>query len=277
MLRLSAVLLAILLVDGDGLGSSTLRFYDDDPVMQEVDSKDASAVRPKAINLLYHETQHLFATPGDRQDRRALNVNTIDEVPDSAWFVNRILIRGERAMTAADVARGPGSGRGPAPGPWTVLSGKREGVTPGFTVLDANRERWFIKFDPPKHPEMATGAEVVVTKLFHALGYHVPENTLALVRRDELVLTEESTTVAMNGAERRMREDDVDAVLRLAAKTVGWIVSRDREQGAGRRRGGALRVCGDAAGRSERRRPSRTSTGTEGAPRVRGVGQSRRC
>ena len=121
-------------------------------------------------------------------------------------------------MTAADVARGPGTGRGPAPGPWTILSGKREGVTPGLTVLDANRERWFIKFDPPKHPEMATGAEVVVTKLFHALGYYVPENELALVRRDELVLTEESTTVAMNGAERRMRQDDVDAVLRLAAK-----------------------------------------------------------
>lgn len=218
MVRLSAVLLAILLVAGDGLWSSTPRFYGDDPVMREVDSKDASAVRRKAINLLYHETQHLFATPGDRQDRRALNVNTIDEVPDSAWFVNRILVRGDRALTAADVARGPGTGRGPAPGPWIVLSGKREGVTPGLTVLDANRERWFIKFDPPKHPEMATGAEVVVTKLFHALGYHVPENALALVRRDELVLTEESTTVAMNGAGRRMREDDVDAVLRLAAK-----------------------------------------------------------
>ena len=85
-------------------------------------------------------------------------------------------------------------------------------------MLDANRERWFIKFDPPKHPEMATGAEVVVTKLSHAFGYHVPENKLALVRRDELLLTEESTTVAMNGAERRMRQDDVDAVLRLAAK-----------------------------------------------------------
>ena len=218
MYRLSAVLLAILLVAGEGLWSSSPRFYEDDPVMREVDSKDASGVRRKALNLLYHEAQHLFATPGDRQERGALNVNTIDEVPDSAWFVNRILVRGERAMTAADVARGPGTGRGPAPGPWTILSGKREGVTPGLTVLDANRERWFIKFDPPKHPEMATGAEVVVTKLFHALGYHVPENTLAFVRRDELVLTEESTTVAMNGTERRMRQDDVDAVLRLAAK-----------------------------------------------------------
>ena len=273
---IEAVLLAILLVAGQGLWSSTPRFYGDDPVMLEVESRDASAVRRKAINLLYHETQHLFATPGDRQDRRALNVNTIDEVPDSAWFVNRILVRGERAMTAADVARGPGTGRGPAPGPWTILSGKREGVTPGLTVLDANRERWFIKFDPPKNPEMATGAEVVVTKLFHALGYHVPENALAIVRRDELVLTEESTTVAMNGAERRMRQDDVDAVLRMAAtRPDGSYRVIASKALAGEAVGPS--VCIYAIGRPERRRPSRASAGTEGAPRVRGVGQSRRC
>jgi hypothetical protein len=217
-LACTVVIVAALLADTDGLLSSSPRFYDDDPVVREVDTKDASGVQPKSINLFYHEAQHLFATPGDEQDRRALNVNTIDEVPDSSWFVDRILARDGRSMTVEDVARGPGTGRGPAPGPWTVLSGKREGITPGFTVLDANRERWFIKFDPPDYPEMATGAEVVVTKLFHALGYYVPENTIAAVRREDLVLTEESTTAGMNGAKRRMRNGDVDAVLRLAAR-----------------------------------------------------------
>ena len=213
----AAVVIAALMVGTDDLRSSTPRFYDDDPVEREADTRDASAVQPKEINLLYHEAKNLFATPGDEEDRRALNVNTIDEVPDSSWFVDRILARGGQSMTAEDVARGPGTGRGPAPGPWTVLSGKREGITPGFTVLDANKERWFIKFDPPNHPEMASGAEVVVTKLFHAIGYHVPENTIALVRPEDLVLTEESTTVGMNGSDRRMRPDDVDAMLRGAA------------------------------------------------------------
>ena len=93
-----------------------------------------------------------------------------------------------------------------------------EGITPGLTVVDASNARWFIKFDPPKYPEMATGAEVVVTKLFHALGYYVPENTIVIVRREDLEVTEESTTVGMNGATRRMRDDDVDAVLRVAAR-----------------------------------------------------------
>ena len=50
------------------------------------------------------------------------------------------------------------------------------------------------------------------------MGYHVPENTIAVVRRDELVVTEESTTVGMNGSDRRMRPDDVDALLRGAAR-----------------------------------------------------------
>ena len=48
------------------------------------------------------------ATPGERRDVRALNVNTVDEVPDSSWFTNRI---GRRDMTVADVAQGPGSAR----------------------------------------------------------------------------------------------------------------------------------------------------------------------
>ena len=214
----TVVIVAALAADTTGLLSSSPRFYDDDPVVREVNTKDASGVQRKSINLFYHEVEHLFATPGDDKDRRALNVNTIDEVPDSSWFVDRILARDGESMTTADVARGPGTGRGPAPGPWIVLSAKREGITPGFTVLDANKDTWFIKFDPPKHPEMASGAEVVVTKLFHAMGYHVPENTLAVVRREELVLIEESTTAGMNGSDRQMRGGDVDALLRGAAR-----------------------------------------------------------
>ena len=35
---------------------------------------------------------------------RALNVNTLDEVPDSMWFVNRI---GRKDMPIADLVRGP--------------------------------------------------------------------------------------------------------------------------------------------------------------------------
>ena len=90
-------------------------------------------------------------------NRRAMSINTIDEVPDSNWFTNRII--SGRPMTVEKSPKGP-TRRPVRPGKWTITSGKSDGVTPGFTILDAKGDRWFIKFDPPKWREMATGAEV---------------------------------------------------------------------------------------------------------------------
>ena len=59
---------------------------------------------------------------------------------------------------------------------------KGEGVTPGFTIRDSAGEIYWIKFDPAGFPEMASGAEVISTKFFHAFGYHVAENYLATLR-----------------------------------------------------------------------------------------------
>jgi hypothetical protein len=63
------------------------------------DTRDASGVRPRSVNLVYDEARKLFGNPGDpTMDRRAMNVNTIDEVPDSSWFTNR-LVGGARPCT----------------------------------------------------------------------------------------------------------------------------------------------------------------------------------
>ncbi|HUE89758.1 MAG TPA: hypothetical protein VMO26_27085 [Vicinamibacterales bacterium] len=192
-------------------------FYDDDPIARVVDSQDASNVQPKSVNLVYDEALNLFGNPGDPDmNRRAMNVNTIDEVPDSSWFTNRII--GPTPMTVEDVARGPDTTSGPAAGAWTIVSGKSDGVTPGFTILDSTGERWFIKFDPPKWREMATGAEVAVTKLFYALGYHVPENYVTHLTRENLVVGEQSTIEAADGGERNLTTRDVDRLLRIAAQ-----------------------------------------------------------
>jgi hypothetical protein len=145
-----------------------------------------------------------------------MSINTVDEVPDSSWFTNRIL--GGMAMSADDVAKGPNTGNGPATGNWTVSSGKSDGVTPGFTILDSAGTRWFIKFDPTDWREMATGAEVAVTKLFYALGYHVPENYLTKLKREMLVITERSTITMPDGGQRRLTEHDIDRLLRMAAR-----------------------------------------------------------
>jgi hypothetical protein len=198
-------------------GSQRRWFYDDDPIARVVDTQDASGVRSKSVNLIYDESRNLVGNPGDpNMDRRAMSINTIDEVPDSTWFTNRII--SGTPMSVADVAKGPDTGTGPAPGQWTISSGKSDGVTPGFTILDSAGDRWFIKFDPPKYREMASGAEVAVTKLFHALGYFVPENHVTRLTREILVLSDRSTITAVDGGERRLTDNDLDRLLRMAAR-----------------------------------------------------------
>jgi hypothetical protein len=180
-------------------------------------SQDASKVIPKELNLAYDAAINLLSQPGDPNlNRRAMSINTIDEVPDSMWFTNRIIA--DKPMTVEEVAAGADTGTGPAPGKWIIASGKSNGVTPGFTILDANDVRWFIKFDPPDYVEMMSGAEATVTKLFHALGYNVPENHVTRLTRDMLVLTERSKITQRDGSERRLRESDIDGLLRMAAK-----------------------------------------------------------
>jgi hypothetical protein len=196
-----------------GAGASGTKFLSDDPVSRIVDSQDASGVREREIDLVYDTFENSFTRPGDQTpDVRAHSVNTIDEVPDSNWFTNRL---GVVPVTVDDVVKGPGAGTGPV-GQWTVIAAKSDGVTPGFTVRDASGEIWFIKFDPPGHPAMATGTEVVVARLFWALGYNVPETHLATLRPDELSIDERARITPPNGNKRPFKEADVRKLLRRA-------------------------------------------------------------
>lgn len=190
------------------------KFYDDDPVWQEVDTQDASGVERWEPSLLYDFLENLFAKPGDgNHDRHAMNVNTVDEVPNGNWFVNRA---GTRPLTPDEVVRASNTDTGPAPGTWTIVSGKSDGVTPGFTITDRAGQTWFLKFDPPGYRAMATGTEAVAARLFWALGYHTAEYHLATVRRDALVLGDTATIRPPGAKRRRMKPEDIDWLLEQA-------------------------------------------------------------
>src|SRR4030095_7712063 len=93
--RRPAVLAALvfLMVPFVVTGAPGSKFYNDDPITVEPETQDASRVIPWKIDLFYDLLLNQFARPGDRASPRAQNVNTIDEVPDSSWFTNRILAR----------------------------------------------------------------------------------------------------------------------------------------------------------------------------------------
>lgn len=190
------------------------KFLSDDPLWQEPSSQDTPKVQPWDIDLVIDLTYNQFGKPGDPATNvRAKNVNTVDEVPDGAWFTNRA---GRAPLTVADVVKGPDTTSGPAPGKWTITSAKSDGITPGFVIKDETGQRWFIKFDPPGFTGMATGTEVTVTKLFWALGYHVPENHLAFMRRDQLVMGQGPKFTPPGRKSRPMRLSDIDALLKRA-------------------------------------------------------------
>jgi len=192
--------------------AATPRFYDDDPIAHERDTQDASAMKPLEVDLFVDLTTNLIA-PRAVKAGRARDINSVDEVPDSSWYTNRA---GARQLTPEEVFRGPDTTNGPEPGAWTVTSSKSDGVTPGFTIKDSKGQRWFLKFDPPGYRGMATGTEVAVTKLMWALGYHVPENHIAYMRRDQLVIGDGATFTPVGGKRRPMRSGDLDTLLKRA-------------------------------------------------------------
>jgi hypothetical protein len=63
---------------------------------------------------------------------------------------------------------------------------------------------------------MATGTEVAVTKLMWALGYNVPENHIAYLRREQLIIGEGAKFTPPGRKPRTMRPGDVDDLLRRA-------------------------------------------------------------
>jgi hypothetical protein len=147
--------------------------------------------------------------------KESLNTNTYDEVPDSSWFTNRM---GRRAMSPGELRRGPDTTSGPSGDVLTVTSGKSVGITPGFRIRDAKGVTWFIKFDPPQYPELATGAEVIATKLFYAIGYNVPENQLFRFRREQLQVDAKAKFTDNEGNRRTMTVADLDELLTRVAR-----------------------------------------------------------
>ena len=157
----------------------------------------------------------LVTTNYKASNTRAQNINTIDEVPDSSWFTNRI---GARAVSSDELLRGPNSGPPPNPERWVLIREKSTGYAPGFTAKDGNGETWFLSFDPPKNPEGATAAMVVATKLFWALGYNQVETFLTTIDPRNIQIDPHATIRRPNGKRTPMTNDDLAAVLERAAR-----------------------------------------------------------
>ncbi len=147
--------------------------------------------------------------------REAINVNALDEVPDSSWYANRIA---RRPMSAEEVARGACEAEMSVPAPWQVFAGKPNGATPGFLFEDAAGQRYVLKVDRVSQPEQATAADAIVASLYHAAGYYVPCNRVVGFTEDMLVLREGAMVERTYESDLPMTWEHVYAVIRAAQR-----------------------------------------------------------
>jgi hypothetical protein len=215
-IRIALLALAVAALQLNAAGQAP-RFYSDDPLTVEPETQDASGARETDIDLFVDLSLNLFAKPGDNRDGVAAgNVNTIDEIPDSSWFTNRIVAR---PVSLAEAQRGSGIGNGVAPGKWTITSPKDIGAAPGFTMKDSAGETWFVSFDARGYPEAATGAVIVANKIFWTLGYWQTDTVLTSIRPEQIVIADTAMVKPMSGKKRKMRRSDLDDVLARAQRS----------------------------------------------------------
>ena len=229
MRRTIVVVVGIALLQATS-GAQERKFYPDDPLLADDDVLDVpDGPAEIALSDMFDRFGHIMIDLGDATRGEAQNVNTLDEVPDSSWFTNR---HGVRRMSRDELVWGPDTIEGPdMSAPWRVFRSKIGGLTPGFQILDGRGDRYVIKFDPVRIPELSSAAEVIATKLFYAIGYNTPENYIVAIDPEAGLTIEPGTkledefgdesTLTRGQLRRRLR-----AVPRLADGLVRVTASR---------------------------------------------------
>ena len=175
-------------------------------------------------NIYYEGTQYLhlerFYNDLFGIRKRALDVNAYDEVPDSSFFTNR---HGRKNMSIEELKKGPAVNDGPS-GKLTITKGKFQGVTPGFFVQDEKGDKYLLKFDPMDYVELPTGAEVITSRFMHALGYNVPQYTLAYFKKDNLGIEPGAKVYVESGFRKKLTQERLDEFLLFVPETSKGLI-----------------------------------------------------
>ena len=195
------------------------KFYPDDPL--EVEPPPMATPDPgvRGLSDLLEFFSNTFGEPGERHPEIGVipagAVNTLGEVMDSSWYTNR---HGKRRLSSGELVRGPGDGQPPLQDePWRVLTVKQFGNRPGVLMVDSQQQMYLLRFDPPGYLEMSTGAEMVSSKIFYALGYNVLENYIVYFPRTQMVASEAGEEITSMGDRRDLTEKDIDSFLKTVA------------------------------------------------------------
>jgi len=218
--RWTCLILVATLTSGLPTPAEAQRFLPDDPLWSDPDRMDMPFPEPppaaEGDSGPVEYVRRMFRGGGGT-DVPAVNVNTVEGVPNSSWYTNRHY---HAPMSAAALRRGSNETSGPnVEAPWQIES-FQEGELPRAVIRDSTGQRFRLLFDAKAHPELATGAAMVSSRLLHALGYNVPQYWLRSIARDRLVPS----------SDRSVTEAGVDSLLarttRRPDSTYRVLVSR---------------------------------------------------
>ncbi|HVZ72908.1 MAG TPA: hypothetical protein VHJ20_11080 [Polyangia bacterium] len=198
---------------------SVRRFPLRDPLWLDPDVHPMAAPPTKTLTTHYADPFDLMAfRPLSRAlsvpvDGESIDVNSLDEVPNSSWFENRI---GQHPMTAAEIARGAcgnAASLDPAAGPWKVVSGKVDGANPGLVIKAPDGQKYLVKLDGLLDTERGTTADVIGSKIYYAAGYHVPCNEIVYFPESVVTVDANAKRKDEHGQDVRLTRADVDLIL----------------------------------------------------------------
>lgn len=223
--QLSIFILIILLI---GCSAGTVD-YDNSPALREDDRENIPKPKGNNEDQLWDIIDNYFfyeiAKPLDfgwtarkigfklglSGRKEADNLNSLDDSPNSTWFTHR---HGIKRLSQEELIRGPNNTNGPdTSGTITIIKGKFEGGSLGFIVVDSRGDKYVLKFDGPGWHEMASAAEVITTKFFHAAGYNVPENHIFYFNPSQLSIDPRVTVPTPDAKKRSMTREDLDSIL----------------------------------------------------------------
>ena len=117
----------------------------------------------------------------------SVNVNSLDETPDSSWFTNKprtpLATRG--ACSEEDILPTPDK---VPDGEWLIDHGKDNGSTLGFRVTIPGRGKYMLKADAKDQPEQASAASAIGAALYVALGYNSTCEQVVYLSKKQLKL-----------------------------------------------------------------------------------------
>ena len=122
------------------LSGAGQKFYSDDPIWRDPETQNASAVKPVDLSQQYDFIENTFMNVGDRTDKRAVNINTVDAAVSTVvdrQFVANMPLNGRSFQSLLTLV----------PGVAAVVSSRGQGQSGSMSVNGQRTESNYFMVD----------------------------------------------------------------------------------------------------------------------------------